>query len=81
MDRHAQMMSPIIPDYAMYTLQALLMVLGFWLAVQIVRHRARGNLADGSALRSWRLLPILAFVGAVTAMNLWLMAQGMVMRF
>jgi polyferredoxin len=81
MDRHEQMMSPIIPDYAMYTMQAMLMVLGFWLAVQIVRHRTRGSLVVTGGLSSWRLLPILAFVGAITGMNLWLMAQGMLMRF
>ena len=80
-DRHMQMMTPIFPDYIMYTLQAILMVLGFWLAVQIVRHRGRGQLESGSGLSSWRLLPILGFIGAITAMNLWLMAQGMLMRF
>jgi hypothetical protein len=58
-----------------------LMVLGFWLAVQIIRHRGRDRLVSGAGLSGWRLLPMLAFIGAVTAMNLWLMAQGMEMRF
>lgn len=81
MDKHDLMMNPIIPDYVMYTLQATLMVLGFWLAVQIVRNRARGQVESGNRLSSLRLLPVLAFIGAITAMNLWLMAQGMEMRF
>lgn len=83
-EKHEQMMMPIFPDYVMFTAQSALMVLGFWLAVQIVRHRGRGSLfasASGTAVRSWRLLPVFAFIGAITAMNMWLMAQGMVMRF
>jgi len=80
-ERHEQMMAPLFPDEAMFTVQAALMVLGFWLAVQIVRHRGRDRLAGGAALRGWRLLPMLAFIAAITAMNLWLMAQGMEMRF
>ncbi|HYD94503.1 MAG TPA: 4Fe-4S binding protein [Noviherbaspirillum sp.] len=81
MDKHNQMMSPIFPDELMYTLQAGLMVLGFWLAVQIVRNRGRGQLAGSRGAVALRLLPVLAFVGAITAFNLWLMAQGMEMRF
>jgi len=80
-DRHDLMMDPILPDVVMYTFQAGLMVLGFWLAVQIVRHRSRGHVSSDTRARSLRLLPILGFIGAITAMNLWLMAQGMIMRF
>ncbi|OHC70537.1 MAG: hypothetical protein A2045_14155 [Rhodocyclales bacterium GWA2_65_20] len=80
-DRHNQMMDPLFPDELMFTLQAGLVVLGFWLAVQIIRHRGRDKLAGGTALRGWRLLPMLVFVGAITAMNLWLMAHDMEMRF
>jgi polyferredoxin len=80
-ERHMLMMDPLFPDYIMFTLQATLMVLGFWLAVQIVRHRSRGQLVGGTGSSSWRLLPMLVFIGAITAMNLWLMAQGMIMRF
>ena len=80
-DKHEQMMNPLFPDYIMFTFQAALMVLGFWLAVQIVRHRGRGQLEASGASGGWRLLPMLGFIGAVTAMNLWLMAQGMIMRF
>ena len=80
-ERHQQMMMPLFPEEAMFTVQAALMVLGFWLAVQIVRHRGRDQLAGGTDLSGWRLLPMLAFIGAMTAMNLWLMAQDMEMRF
>lgn len=80
-DRHDQMMASLLPDEIMFTVQTVLMVLGFWLAVQIVRHRGRDQLAGGTGLSGWRLLPMLAFIGAITAMNLWLMAQDMEMRF
>ena len=79
--RHAQMMNPLFPDSLMFTAQSGLVVLGFWLAVQIIRHRSRDKLDGGTALRGWRLLPMLAFAGAITAMNLWLMAHEMEMRF
>ncbi|HYD60926.1 MAG TPA: 4Fe-4S binding protein [Noviherbaspirillum sp.] len=79
--KHELMMDPLFPENVMFAMQAGLMVLGFWLAVQIVRHRSRGLLASGTGVKSWRLLPILGFIGAVTGMNLWLMAQGMIMRF
>lgn len=81
MERHNQMMDPLFPDVVMFTTQGGLMVLGFWLAVQIIRHRGRDKLDGGTELRGWRLLPMLAFVGSITAMNLWLMAQEMEMRF
>ncbi len=80
-ERHDQMMSPLFPDNVMFSMQAGLMVLGFWLAVQIVRHRARDQLSGGTVARGWRLLPMLVFMGAITAMNMWLMAQDMEMRF
>ena len=38
-------------------------------------------LAQICGLRGWRLLPMLAFVAAIAAINLWLMAQDMEMRF
>lgn len=80
-EKHNQMMDPLFPDALMFTAQAGLVVLGFWLSVQIIRHRSRDKLDGGTAVRGWRLLPMLAFAGAVTAMNLWLMAHEMEMRF
>ena len=79
-ERHVQMMAPLFPDEVMFTVQGILMVLGFWLAVQIARHRARDQV-NGANLNGWRLLPMLAFIVAITGMNLWLMAQDMEMRF
>jgi polyferredoxin len=80
-ERHAQMMAPLFPDGVMFTVQCALMVLGFWLAAQIARHRGRALSVNGVDLTGWRLLPLLAFIGAITAVNLWLMAHDMEMRF
>ena len=80
-ERHQRMMSPLFPDEVMYTLQAGLMVAGFWLAASIARHRAREYWPGAGALRGWRIAPLLLFGAAVTAMNLWVMAQDMEMRF
>jgi hypothetical protein len=80
-ERHAQMMTPLFPDEVMFTVQCALMVLGFWLAAQIARHRGRDPSVNSADLNGWRLLPMLAFIGAITVMNLWLMAHDMEMRF
>ncbi len=81
MERHVQMMDLVVPENVTFALQTGFMVLGFWLAVQIARYQLRRLLpAAGGGSRA-TLLPLLAFFAAVTAANLWLMAQDMEMRF
>jgi hypothetical protein len=65
----------------MFGLQAALMVFGFFLAVQIARYQWRRLAPAGQAAAGLRLLPMLLFFAAITAANLWLMAQDMEMRF
>jgi len=79
-ERHQQMMSVPIPDEWLFTIQAALMVLGFFLAAQIARQRGADFAGDGLRVTGLQLLPMLAFIAAITAMNLGLMAQGMTMR-
>lgn len=80
-ERHEQMLNPLLPEQAVFAAQAGLFVLGFWLAVRIARNRGTDMLGEnGSATMGW-LLPLLTFIGAITAINLWLTAQDMVMRF
>jgi hypothetical protein len=57
------------------------MVVGFWLATQIARHRGRDPSIKSANSNGWQMVPMLAFIGAITAMNLWLMAHDMEMRF
>ena len=80
-ERHNLMMRVVAPEALVFTLQAGFMVLGFWLAVQIARYQARRLLpGEGVAVRL-KMLPLLAFCAAITAGNLWLLAQDMEMRF
>jgi polyferredoxin len=78
--RHDIMMQAMVPEALKYSLQAVFMVLGFWLAVQIARYQARKLLPEGVSARP-KLLPLLGFFAVVTASNLWLLAQDMEMRF
>ena len=81
-ERHDLMMQVVAPESVVFTLQAGFMVLGFWLAVQIARYQARRLVpGDGIAVRLKMMLPLLAFFAAITAGNLWLLAQDMEMRF
>ena len=80
--RHDVMMQTMVPQTVMYALQTGFMVLGFWLAVQIARYQARKLLATETLMvRVQKMLPLLFFFAAVTAGNLWLLAQDMEMRF
>jgi polyferredoxin len=81
MERHNLMMQVMVPENMKFALQSGFMVLGFWLAVQIARYQARRLLPSGGLAARLKLLPLLAFFAAVTAANLWLMAQDMEMRF
>lgn len=80
MERHMLMMESPISDWWIFVGQALLMVFGYWVAVKIVRFRARGGLQGGGDLSGLQLLPTYLFVVAITAFNLWLLGQSMVMR-
>jgi polyferredoxin len=81
-ERHDIMMQQVVPETVMYALQTGFIVLGFWLAVQIARYQARKLLAvDDVIARARKMLPLLAFFAAVTAGNVWLLAQDMEMRF
>jgi len=79
-EQHAQMSSES-PDQLVFALQAGLMVLGVWLAVYILRHRAARVMRRKEGIKGWRLLPMLAFIAVIAGANLWLLAQNMVMRF
>ncbi|HHL40934.1 MAG TPA: 4Fe-4S binding protein [Deltaproteobacteria bacterium] len=75
-ERHMRAMtSPVVQD-AIFSLQAALLAFGFWLAVRIARHRGR-DLYPGAG---WRLAPMIVFAAAVTALNLRLLMEPMVMR-
>jgi len=80
MDEHEQMMNRSFPEPLLSAVQVRLFMLDFWLAVRIASNRGPDLLVgNGNAPARW-LLPMLVFIGAITALNLRLIAQGMVMR-
>ncbi len=81
MEKHARHFHMIISQDSLFAIQAGLMVFGFWIAVQILRHRGRALLvAAGHRGGSWRLAPMLGFVVLMTCFHLWLLSQPMMMR-
>lgn len=80
MELHMRHMSLMIPQSALFALQAALMVGGFWVAVLILRRRSQRLTAMGGDLSATNLLPMLFFMVTITAFNTWLLMQDMVMR-
>jgi len=80
MEKHARHFDMLISQDTLFAVQAGLMVFGFWIAVQIVRHRGRALLAAGGHSGGWRLAPMLGFVVLITGFHLWLLSQPMIMR-
>ncbi|MEO5378762.1 MAG: c-type cytochrome [Magnetococcus sp. DMHC-6] len=80
MERMFLMEDKILPSWAIFTIQAGLITLGFWLAIQIIRHRGRNALESLENLKGFHLLPLIVFACIATGFNLWLLAQDMTMR-
>lgn len=76
-ERQTRAMSAIIPQDAIFALQATFIIFGFWIAMQVLRHRG-GALIPGAG---WRLFPMCLFALMVTSSHLWLLTQPMMMRF
>ena len=80
MERTMLMDDVILPNWGIHLGQMGLMAWGFWLAIQIIRHRGRTALEAKTDLRGIYLLPLILFAATMTSFNLWLMAQDMLMR-
>ena len=80
MERTMLMSDVIVPNWGIYLGQMGLIAWGFWLAIQIIRHRGRSALEAKTDLGGMQLLPLIVFAAGVTSFNLWLMAQDMLMR-
>lgn len=74
LERHVRIIEPVIPEMLQAALQSGLAVLGFWLAVQILRHQGRDLLRTRLSR-----LPMVAFLASMTGAGLWMMGQTMVM--
>ena len=79
MEKYLRLMNPLLSEEFLHAIQAGLLCLGFWLAVQILRSRGQAS-GDGYGVQGSRLLPLVLFVGGLSGFNVWLLAQAMVMR-
>ncbi len=80
MEKHQRYADMLLSQETLFAVQALLMVFGFWLAVQITRHRSQRLMPEGATVTGWRLAPLFAFAIGITGFHLWLLMQPMVMR-
>ncbi len=83
MEKHQRHLDMWLSQDALFAIQALLMIAGFWLAIQVIRHRGR-ELANGTTTatppQGLALLPMLVFTVVITGFHLWLLMQPMTMR-
>jgi ferredoxin len=78
-EKQARHMELLIRPELLFTLQAGLMLFGFWVALQVLRHRGQ-RLLPGGALTGFTLLPMILLAVAFTGFHLWLLMQPMAMR-
>ncbi|MFV1985019.1 MAG: 4Fe-4S binding protein [Thiohalomonadales bacterium] len=77
---HFRHFNPMIPDNIVFALQALLILVGFWLALKILRYRII-NLGSGVSHKfKWMTLPMVLFITIISLLSLWLLMQPMIMR-
>ncbi len=75
-EKHERAMTMLVPQNLLFTLQALLLALGFYIAMQVIRHRGYA-LFQASRLQ---LAPMLIFALLCTGTSVWLLVQPMTMR-
>jgi len=93
--RHARMSEMALAPTTLAAIQALLIALGFLVAVMVIRRRSADliNKASGTARLSgtaktaggksgalWPVAPLFIFAALMTGYHLWLLMQPMIMR-
>ena len=76
MEKHQRAMEMMMSPMLISLMQTIMLVFGFWLAMQVVKHRGQKLFSANPR----QLLPITAFCALITLGNLWLLAQPMIMR-
>ena len=72
---HLRLLRTLLPDPVLFTVQAALMLGGFWLSMQILRRRGAGL-----GLSGWRLAPMVLFAVVVSGIDTWILTHAMMMR-
>lgn len=82
-DKHQRHLDMLVTQDALFTLQSLLLIFGFWIAVRIIQTRVRQAFSDKNMVRySERIAFWIAacFALVVNGFHLWLLTQPMTMR-
>lgn len=80
-EQHLRHLQPLIPQVLIFSLQAGLLLFGFWLALRVLRQRLAHLLEGGAGRVSVLMAPVMMTVFLVSVFNLWLLMQPMVVRF
>ena len=79
---HMRHMNPILGNDIIFSLQAMLVLFGFWLSLRIARQRLFTVMnSNESSVGSFIVyIPILLLITGISLTNLWLLMQPMIMR-
>ncbi|VAW99644.1 Nitrogen assimilation regulatory protein [hydrothermal vent metagenome] len=77
---HLRHSNAILPNDLVSAMQALLILLGFWIALKILRYRVSQITSDILNYSRWVPLPMILFISSISLLSLWLLMQPMVMR-
>jgi hypothetical protein len=81
--RHQRMGEMALAPTTLAAIQALLMALGFLVAILVIRHRGTAIFASKDpqqGISSWQTVPVFGFAVLMTGFHLWLLMQPMIMR-
>jgi hypothetical protein len=67
----------LIANDTVFSLQAILVIFGFWLALRIAKQRFQQITAESNGIA---FIPVLVFISIISLGNLWLLMQPMIMR-
>jgi len=79
MEMDQRMNNMLLSPTTLHAIQAGLIIAGFLLAVQILRHRCQ-RLLQNKTVSITTLFPMLVFAASITGFHLWLLMQPMTMR-
>jgi len=80
MEKYERHMTMWLSQDSIFAIQTALMIIGFWIAVQVIRHRGLNIATSNSNFVAFKLTPMLVFAAGITGFHLWLLMQPMIMR-
>jgi polyferredoxin len=80
MEKHERHTTMWLSQDTLFAIQAGLMIFGFWIAMQVIRHRGLSVVSTGDKTAGYKLAPMLVFATGITGFHLWLLMQPMIMR-